>query len=101
MDLVPAEINGAGVLLYVRLDERHRATGRCNHAINGVPAPAFAGLAICQYVGDDSYYLFYCDERWQAVTDTWHSSLDDAKAQAEFEFQGVTTTWQPRIVDPS
>ena len=33
--------------------------------------------------------IFGCDEGWNAVTDTWHETLEDAKAQAEFEYEGV------------
>jgi hypothetical protein len=55
---------------------------------------AAAGLAICQYQNDNAYYLFYCDECWNNLTDTWHQSLDDAKAQAQFEYKGTSKTWQ-------
>ncbi len=94
MDAVPSEIGGAQVLYYTRIDERHHATGNCRHTVGGQEMGAFAGLAICHYQGDNSYYLFYCDSAWNAVTDTWHETIEDAMEQAEFEYQGVTTTWQ-------
>jgi len=53
-----------------------------------------AGLAICHHEGEDCFYLFGCDSSWNTVTDTWHQSLDDALAQAEFEYEGVSKTWQ-------
>jgi hypothetical protein len=49
------------------------------------------GLAICQ--GDHGFYLFGCDADWQSVTDTWHQTFDEAKGQAEFEYDGVSDTW--------
>jgi hypothetical protein len=52
-----------------------------------------AGLAICQYAGEEAFYLFGCDADWQNVTDTWHQTLDDAQHQAEFEYEGVSETW--------
>lgn len=52
-----------------------------------------AGLAICQYPDDDAVYLFGCDADWNNITDTWHQTVDDAKHQAEFEYQGVSDTW--------
>ncbi|MGQ9547059.1 MAG: hypothetical protein ACUVWS_00380, partial [Roseiflexus sp.] len=52
-----------------------------------------AGLAICQYEGETSCYLFGCDSDWNAVTDTWHETLEDALDQAEFEYEGVSKTW--------
>jgi hypothetical protein len=54
-----------------------------------------AGLAICVYeTGDEGFYLFYCDEEWRVVTDTWHETLEDAKSQAEFEYEGVNESWR-------
>jgi hypothetical protein len=53
-----------------------------------------AGLAICQHEGKDGYYLFGCNGEWQSVTDTWHQTIEEAKSQAEFEYTGVSTTWQ-------
>jgi hypothetical protein len=53
-----------------------------------------AGLAICQYPGDTAYYLFGCDEAWRTITDTWHETLQRAREQAEFEYEGVTSTWE-------
>jgi hypothetical protein len=36
---------------------------------------AMAGLAICQYDGEDAFYLFDCDADWQTVTDTFEEML--------------------------
>ena len=55
---------------------------------------AMAGLAICQYHDDPSYYLFGCDADWHVLTDTWHETIEAAKKQAEFEYSGVSETWQ-------
>jgi len=69
--VVPKEISGARVILFA--PERN--------------------LAICQYEGDDGFYLFGCDENWNSESDTWHSSLDDAKKQAAFEYEGIEPVW--------
>jgi len=55
-----------------------------------------AGVAICYVEGEYAYYLFGCDTEWESVTDTWHESLVDAKAQAEFEYEGISKTWVDR-----
>ncbi len=52
-----------------------------------------SGLAICRFAEEDSFYLFYCDAEWNAVTDTYHETLEAALEQAEFEYEGVTATW--------
>jgi hypothetical protein len=50
----------------------------------------FAALAIARYDDEEGIYLFYCDEGWNAVTDTYHDTIEHAIAQAEFEFESVT-----------
>jgi hypothetical protein len=54
---------------------------------------AMSGLMICFSEQEQAYYLYGCDENWKTITDTWHSSLDDAKHQAEFEYEGISRTW--------
>jgi hypothetical protein len=96
---IPSDIGGAQVLYYTKIDERHHVTGKCHHAVGRQVMGAAAGLAICQYPGEDSYYLFYCDRQWNVVTDTWHETIKDALQQAEFEYEGVSATWR-RAAEP-
>ncbi len=35
----------------------------------------FAALAIARYAGESGYYLFYCDENWRMLTDTYHRDV--------------------------
>jgi hypothetical protein len=94
MGPAPKRIGGANVVLYSSIDERHRTTGNCLQIVAGALRGPAAGLAICQYDGEDCFYLFGCDEEWSSVTDTRHQSIDEAKGQAEFEYEGVSATWQ-------
>ncbi len=82
------------VILFTPIDHRHRFTTSCRHSSGGVPFGAAAGLAICRNEGDGSFYLFGCDERWHSISDTWHETPEGAKDQAEFEYEGITKTWQ-------
>ncbi len=93
MDPAPRQIGGANVLFYTPIDHRHRPTGNCKQIVAGILRGPAAGLAICQYEGEESFYLFGCDSEWKSVTDTWHQSLEDAMAQAEFEYAGVSNSW--------
>lgn len=81
------------MICYSPIDQRHRYTEACNHIVAGQLIGAVSGLAICQYAGEDGFYLFGCDSEWQTVTDTWHPTFDDAKHQAEIEYEGVSKTW--------
>lgn len=53
-----------------------------------------AGLAVCRYEDGGGFYLFYCDGEWNVVTDTYHESVEGAKNQAEFEYEGVGNAWE-------
>jgi hypothetical protein len=93
MKPAPAEIGGAKVICYAPVDERCRPTGKCGHIVAGKLMGPAAGLAICRYENEDAYYLFGCDETWSSVTDSWFQTLDEAKRQAEFEYEGITRLW--------
>jgi hypothetical protein len=80
-------------MCYTPIDERHRFTGGCKQIVAGQLMGSMAGLAICRCASEEAFYLFGCDADWQCVTDSWHQTLDDAKHQAEFEYEGVTDTW--------
>ncbi|MBL9085292.1 MAG: hypothetical protein JNK76_26035 [Planctomycetales bacterium] len=92
----PAQIDGADVVCFTPIDERHRHTGNCRHNVRGELQGPAAGVAICRYAGDSGYYLFGCDETWATITDTYHDTLEEAQRQAEFEYEGVAGTWQSR-----
>ena len=93
MEPVPRSIDGAGVICWTPIDSRHRFTGNCRQIVAGDLQGPIAGLAVCRYDGDDSFYLFGCDSAWNCVTDTCHLTLDEAFAQAEFEYAGTSQTW--------
>ena len=90
----PEKVGCHPVVCYSPIDERHRFTQRTRQIVRGMLMGAMSGLAICQPRGTTEFYLFGCDENWNVVTDTWHQSLEDAKAQAEFEYEGISKTWE-------
>jgi hypothetical protein len=53
-----------------------------------------AGLAICQYEGQDGFYLFGCDSEWNTIWDSWHPTVEHAMSGAEEEYEGVSQTWE-------
>jgi hypothetical protein len=90
----PRQIGGAEVICFTPIDARHCLTGNCKQIVAGILQGPAAALAVCRYPGEDGYYLFGCNAAWECVTDTWHQTLEEAKAQAEFEYAGVSVTWQ-------
>ena len=101
MNPIPETIGGAKVVCASPVDGRHKFTGGCKQIVGGQLMGAMAGLAICQYEGEDYYYLFGCNESWESVTDTWHQSLDEALDQAEYEYTGIKDTMIYRCNKPN
>ncbi len=95
MNPCPQVIGNATVLLHTLIDYRQRPTGKTTHIVGGTTLGTAAGLAICN--ADGGFYLFYCDPEWDVITDTWHQTVEDAKDQAEFEFEGVSGTWEKPV----
>ena len=93
---VPKSLDGARVLFTTPIDDRHHHTGKTRHHKHGELQLAAQGLAICHYEAeiDGGFYLFGCDADWKVVTDTWHETVDAAKRQAAFEYDGVDSTWR-------
>lgn len=90
------EIGGAKLLEYVILDDGTLRTGNTKHIIHGTEKNDFKGLAICQYEGESGVYLFYCDENWVEITDGFNDTIEDAKEQAEFEYEGLEGKWKKK-----
>jgi hypothetical protein len=81
----PRRLDGARVLKFADISG-WTPTGRTRHFRDGRQVTHFASLAIAQYESDPGFYLFYCDDDWNVVTDTYHDTIDGAVSQAEFEF---------------
>ena len=93
----PVKIYQAQVIAWAIIGSSIRATGNTNHSVSGQPVVAASGLAICLASDNNGFYLFYCDSSWEEMADTWHQTLEGAKSQAEFEYEGVTAHWQTRV----
>lgn len=90
---VPQTIGGARVVCYAAISGRHQVA---EGAVGDVPGGGLGppvNLAICQYDGDESFYLFTCDHEWRSQSDTWHQNLESAREQAEYECAGAKGAW--------
>ena len=81
------------LLRRVRLTPAHKPTGNTQHFYGDDPILPPVELRIVQYNSDPGYYLFYCDESGSEMTDTYHDSVQEAMAQAEFEFGVEAEEW--------
>jgi hypothetical protein len=93
MNQPPKDFNGARLICFAEVTSAVRPTAGTTHRKGEVVLGPARGLAICQLAGESSFYLFYCGEDWGIFTDTFHLSLEDAKHQAEFEYEGISRYW--------
>ena len=99
VSLPSRSLGGRKVICFARLAKGIRKTEKTTHNLTGGDPADFKGLVIVEERAGAAYYLFYCNEQWEVLTDTWHRTLDDAKSQAEFEFEGVAQAWESLPVD--
>jgi hypothetical protein len=84
----PRQLDGADVLRYV-VSKRE-----VFHLIEGTDPPArVAAMAICQYEGDNLFYLFKCTSDWDVVGDTDCQSIEEAMQFAAQHVPGETLNW--------
>jgi hypothetical protein len=83
---IPTIIGGGRVLLYSRIDQRHRP-------VRPVGSEPY-GLAICEEKNGPGVFLFTCEDDWMPVFDSWHASIDEAKAAAASAWDGISATWK-------
>jgi hypothetical protein len=51
-------------------------------------------LRIAPFAGDPGFYLLYLDSSGNELTDTYHGSVEEAMAQADFEFEVNPSDWR-------
>jgi hypothetical protein len=94
-ETIPTIIGGVRVVLCSQIDERHQQTGAgWRHLIDGTVRARAWGIAICESAEGDGFLVFTCKDDWIPVANTRHSTLEEAKRQAEFEYEGLESTWQ-------
>ncbi len=82
------------VLQRVTLGMRHEPTGKTRHYHGAVLLPSPTELRIVKYPEDAGFYLLHFDAEGAELTDTYHDTLEDAQAQAEWEFQIAPAEWE-------
>ncbi len=89
------ERDGARVLKRLDLHSHHSAQSKTRHYLprdQANPYPHFVALEIAKYDNDGGYYLFHITDEGDN-SDTYHSSMQEAMEQAEFEFGVAPEEW--------
>jgi hypothetical protein len=71
-------------------------TGSTRHLIHGGESTEVAARIAWVEIeaSDGAYYLFYFDANGDCLVDTWHETLERAKAQARFELEIEEIDWK-------
>jgi hypothetical protein len=74
----------SGITVLTSKRERSVRTRNC------LPAPASVEIQSA----DGAFFLLYLNEHGECLTDTWHQTLEQAKAQARHEFGIGEDAWE-------
>ena len=86
--MFPKELNNARVLYYTPSD----TYGQIYYENSDIISDNVTYLAICKYDKDNCYYLFYCNENYEVVTDDLFYSVEECKKSADLFYKG-NITW--------
>jgi hypothetical protein len=82
------------ILFKVTLTDKHKPTGRTVHTSDGRLLDTPKGQTIAQFHDDPGFYLYHLDSNGKEQTDTYHSTIEQAKGQATYEFGVQEADWQ-------
>jgi hypothetical protein len=88
----PSMLDGANIVRVASL-RGLEPSGRSAVLIDDKPIPAPDALAVCQYVGESDFYLFYCDRAWSVLGAGHFASLTAAISSAERAYPGLSARW--------
>lgn len=77
----------------IKLQAKHIPTQRTHHHIGEKEIPPTDSLKIVEYENTEGYYLLHYDANGIEIADTFHESIDDAFAQAEWEYNIKPNEW--------
>ncbi|UCE89841.1 MAG: ClpX C4-type zinc finger protein [Pseudomonadota bacterium] len=94
MDEPPRIIDGALVQAFAICDASVRYTDKSSTYHDGKPIGNVPGLALCRDMRTGDLLLFYCDENWETLGARGFESLEQAKQQAQMEYEGLSSRWR-------
>ena len=82
------------ILKRIVLGPEHVPTGKTHHYDGEKEMPPAAMLKIVEYEDAHGFYLLHFDADGKEITDTFNESVEDALAQAEWEYQVKQGEWE-------
>jgi hypothetical protein len=92
----PPVIDSAKLLAYAVVDSDVEYTDRICLFVGEERLGRVSRLAITSnYVVPEDILLEFCDDEWNCKGVIAHKSIDEAKAQAERGYRGISSKWMP------
>jgi hypothetical protein len=79
--------------LFSTIDERHRRTGRWSKTWDDDSIEGIVQVAICKLPDEPGFNLLCIDTRGDVIFDSAHDTIEEARAYAEMEYDGLKDTW--------
>jgi hypothetical protein len=70
-----------------------RVTGKTRHLLGALPLP-HPKIVELVLEEDGAIFLLRLDDEGQCISDTWHETVEAAKAQAKFEYEIEEGDWE-------
>ena len=77
----------------INLGPQHVPTGKTHHYDEDQELPHPTTLKIIKFENTEGFYLLHFDTWGNEITDTFHETIDDAMAQADWEYQVKSDEW--------
>jgi hypothetical protein len=91
--LIPKKIGSLEVIFTAIINTTCKHTKNCEHKVSGKTLGKAKWASITKPDDTGSCYLFMCYDD-DEFSDSIHASIEDAKDQAEWEYEGISNVWQ-------
>jgi hypothetical protein len=89
----PAILDSCQVLVYALVDEAVTYTGKSLVFHDGRKVDPALHLAIALNLFEDDFLLCRCNDVWDVLGVSGHTSLDEARHSAERAYRGISAKW--------
>ena len=94
--IIPIGVGSQEFIITALVDNNCKHTKNCTHSINGKVLGKAKWIGITKPDELGSCYLFMCYADG-FLSDSVFESLEEAKEQAEWEYEGISINWQNAI----
>jgi hypothetical protein len=90
---IPKNIGSLEIVFTAIIDDACKHTKNCEHCVDGKVLGKAKWASITKPDDTGLCYLFLC-YIGDVLSDSINESIEDSKSQAEWEYEGISNTWQ-------